>query len=85
MVKLRPVLFWDGLDWACDEVLCDQKQLGGPQMGKMRRSRGSGLMQGGTWTETNSKHVKLALRRWQRHNGWFLLDFPFCSYNTIYF
>ena len=21
MVKLRPVLFWDGLDWGCDEVL----------------------------------------------------------------
>lgn len=40
MVKLRPVLFWDGLDWACDEVLRDQRQLDGPQMGKMRRSRG---------------------------------------------
>ena len=35
MVKLRPVLFWDGLDWACDEVLRDQKKLDGPQMGKI--------------------------------------------------
>jgi len=39
-MKLRPVLFWDGLDWACDEVLRDQKKLDRPQMGKMRRSRG---------------------------------------------
>ena len=39
-VDERPVLFWDGLDSACDEVLRDQKKLDGPRMGKMRRSRG---------------------------------------------